>query len=51
MHWSDSQFCDYKREDVLKKLNNEVERIEIDGGGFNRTWSSYRKFVQWLIEN
>lgn len=50
-HWKDSQFRDYNREDVLRRLYNRIECIEIDGDSFNKTWSSYTEFISWLIEN
>lgn len=48
--WDRSQFADYKREDVLGQLYNEIEQIRIDDGGFNKTWFSYSEFIEWLIE-
>ncbi len=48
--WEKSQFCDYKREDVLEKLHGEIERMEVDEGDFNKTWPSYSDFIDWLIE-
>lgn len=50
-HWKDSRFRDYNREDVLMRLYNAIECIEIDGDSFNKTWSSYSAFISWLIEN
>ena len=51
MHQSDSDFCDYKWEDVLRELHNEINLIEIDDHRFNRTWPTYREFLEWLSEN
>lgn len=48
--WKHSLFCDYKQEEVLEKLCDEIERVEIDGNGFNKTWSSYGDLVWWLVE-
>ena len=48
-HWTNSEFSDYERKDVLKELHKEIKRIEIDKG-FNKTWPSYDKFIKWLIK-
>ncbi len=48
--WDESQFTDYKREDVLREFYNEIERIRIDSGGFNKTWPSWQAFIDWLIQ-
>lgn len=48
--WDKSQFTDYKREDVLGEFYNEVERMEINEGRFNKTWPSYQAFTDWLIK-
>ena len=49
--WGKSQFCDYRREDVLEKLHSEIERMEVNEGDFNKTWPSYSQFIDWLIGN
>ena len=45
----ESKFYDYERADVLTKLRHEIERIEIDGSVFYRTWHSYAEFTSWLM--
>jgi len=52
IHWRDSEFCDYEREDVLRIFHNEIKHIEIDDvDGFRKIWPSYSKFVKWLVES
>ena len=50
-HWRDSEFCNYNREDILRELHNDIERVEIDMDGFNKTWPSYAEFMEWLDKN
>lgn len=49
--WAKSQFCDYKREEIIEKLHSEIERMEVDEGDFKKTWPSYSDFIDWLIGN
>jgi len=49
--WEYSQFCDYKREEVIEKLCEEIEYAQIDRDGFNKRWSSYGDLIWWLVEN
>ena len=49
-HWEDSGFSNYKRQDILQELHNEIERVEIDSG-LSKAWSSYAQFVNWLTKN
>ena len=51
VHWKGSQFCDYKREDTLEHLRDEIECIEIDRKSFSRAWPSYAGSVKWLTQN
>jgi len=51
VHWKHSQFCDYKRKQLLRELLSQIERIEIDGENFNKAWPSYNEFARWLIQN
>ena len=51
IHWIDSEFGDYERQDILRKLHNEIECIKIDMDGFDRTWPSCAEFMKWLEEN
>jgi len=48
IEWEDSQFCDYKPKNVLRKLHNEIECMEINGHTFKKRWPSYIKFIEWL---
>ena len=49
VHWKDSQFRDYNRDDILGKLYKEIECIEIDGDNFSKTWPSFNEFIEWLL--
>lgn len=49
--WEISQFCDYKGQEVLEKLYDKIESMEIDGEEFNKIWLSYNEFIRWLVEN
>jgi hypothetical protein len=51
VHWKDSEFRDYNRQDVLGELCNEIELITIDHDGVKNTWSSYYDFIDWLLQS
>lgn len=51
VHWTDSEFCNYEREDILRRFHNEIERVEIDVAGFRKMWPSCPKFMKWSVEN
>ena len=51
VHWKDSEFRDYNREDVLCELCNEIELITIDHNGSEKTWPSYYDFIDWLMQH
>ncbi|MBW8039376.1 MAG: hypothetical protein FVQ85_05200 [Planctomycetes bacterium] len=51
VHWRDSEFCDYEHEDVLQRFHDKIECIEIYMDGLRKKWSSYPKFMKWLVEN
>ncbi len=51
VHWKDSEFRDYNREDVLGELCDEIELVTIDHDCLNKTWPSYYDFIDWLLQN
>jgi hypothetical protein len=51
VRWEGSQFSDYRCEDVLEELSDEIELVTIDDGGFNKSWPSYSLFMKWLLQS
>ncbi len=51
VRWEESQFSPCKKNDVIRELYKEINRVVIDDEDFYKAWSSYGEFVKWLDAN